>query len=49
MTYIMTTASIGHTFEIVVDPDDSSYRKVFEMDGDGPDRIVSVKLDGKEV
>lgn len=39
LEYIRDTASIGHSFEVVVDPDDSQYRKVFGIDGDGNFRL----------
>lgn len=39
LDYIRETAGIGHSFEVVVDPDDSQYRKRFDIDGDGPFRM----------
>jgi len=47
--YIMHTANIGHSFEVVVDPDMREYRKTFYMDGDGSFRIQDVKMNGKKV
>ena len=47
--YIMHTANIGHSFEVVVDPDMSEYRKKFYMDGDGSFYINEVKKNGKKV
>lgn len=44
--YIMHTANIGHSFEVVVDPDMSEYRKRFSMDGDGSFHIAEVKKNG---
>ena len=44
--YIKHTANIGHSFEVVVDPDMSEYRKRFSMDGDGSFAIAEVKKDG---
>lgn len=40
LDYIRETAGIGHSFEVVVDPDDSHYRKRFDIDGDGPFRMA---------
>jgi len=47
--YIGDIGSVGHSFEVVVDPDDSEYRKAFGFDGDGADHIASVELDGQKV
>jgi len=44
--YIMHTANIGHSFEVVVDPDMSEHRKKFYMDGDGSFSITEVKING---
>ena len=41
LKYIMDLGNIGHTFEIVVDTEGES--KKFLWDGDGPDRIFSIK------
>jgi len=49
LTYIQSTGNIGHSFEIVVDPDNSQYKMTFGWDGDGSDRIRQIKLDGKKV
>jgi len=49
MAYIGDIGSVGHSFEVVVDPDDSEYRKAFGFDGDGADHIASVELDGQKV
>ncbi len=47
--YIMHTANIGHSFEVVVDPDMKEYRKKFYFDGDGSFYIKEVKKNGKKV
>lgn len=47
--YIMHTANIGHSFEVVVDPDLREYTKKFYMDGDGSFYIQEVKKDGNKV
>lgn len=49
LTYIMRTGNIGHSFDIVVDPDMSDYKMSFGWDGDGADRIRSIKVDGKKI
>ena len=41
--YIRGVAGIGHSFEVVVDPDMREYRKRFFMDGDGSFYIQDVK------
>lgn len=47
--YIMHTANVGHSFEVVVDPDMSENRMSFFMDGDGSFFIKDVTLNGKKV
>lgn len=42
LEYLKRQAGIGHSFPIVVDPDDSEYRKEFYMDGDGAANIISI-------
>jgi len=42
LEYIKRTGNIGHSFSIVVDPDDSKYKKEFGWDGDGADKIESI-------
>ncbi len=49
LAYIMRTGNIGHSFDIVVDPDMKEYRMNFGWDGDGADNIRSIKLNGKKV
>jgi len=48
LTYIMRTGNIGHSFDIVVDPDSKEHKMTFGWDGDGADRIRSIKVDGKK-
>ena len=38
---------IGHSFQIVLDPDNSEYRKTVGFDGDGDDRIKDIQVGGK--
>lgn len=40
INYIKTTAQAGHSFPVVVDPDDKDYRREFYIDGDGSDKII---------
>jgi len=47
--YIQKKSSPGHSFSVVVDPDDSEYKKSFYMDGDGAFFIKDIKKDGKLV
>ena len=37
LRFICSNSQAGHTLDFVVDPDDSEFRRVFEIDGDGPD------------
>lgn len=39
LAYIRDTAGIGHSFGVVVDPDNSDHRKHFSIDGDGAFRM----------
>lgn len=42
LTKIQQTGNIGHTFSIVVDPDNTDYKETFEWDGDGSDMIKDI-------
>jgi hypothetical protein len=42
MDYIKEIGNGGHSFKIVVDPEDSEYKREFSWDGDGGDKIISV-------
>jgi hypothetical protein len=44
--YIQRVSNPGHSFEVVVDPNDSEHRKSFFMDGDGPFFVEKVEEDG---
>jgi len=48
LEYLKITAAVGHSFSIVVDPDDSEHRKEFGMDGDGAAHIISIKSEVRE-
>jgi hypothetical protein len=43
LEYIKGIGNIGHSFSIIVDPDDSDYKKEFFWDGDGSDYIKDIK------
>lgn len=47
--YIRSTAGIGHSFEVIVDPDTRDYTKKFYFDGDGAFFIKEVKRNKKKV
>jgi hypothetical protein len=47
--YIGSTANVGHSFEVVVDPDDSDTRKSFGIDGDGSFYLKSIKFNGRKL
>lgn len=47
LKHIADTGGVGHSFEIVVDPESSDYRQVFGWDGDGADRIDDIRVDGE--
>ena len=41
--YIRNKANPGHSFPVIVDPNDSEYRKEFFFDGDGAFFIKKIK------
>lgn len=43
LDYIQKTGNIGHSFDIVVDPDNKETTKKFGWDGDGADSIKDIK------
>lgn len=45
LTYIKKVADTGHSFPIVVDPDDPETRKEFGVDGDGYAHIIDIKVE----
>ena len=47
LEHIKSTAAVGHSFNVVVDPGNKDYEKKFGIDGDGAFRIVDVKVGGK--
>jgi len=49
ISYIAENGNGGHSFEIIVDPETSEYKKEFCFDGDGPDYIKEITKDGKKV
>ena len=42
--YIKGLASMGHSFNIEVDPNDKEFHKSFYIDGDGTDHIYDVTV-----
>lgn len=46
INHIKGNANIGHSFEVVVDPDEGA--ESFDIDGDGPFYIKDIKLNEKE-
>lgn len=42
---IKSYSTVGHTFTVVIDPDDEEYRKQFYIDGDGCDQLYEIKVD----
>ena len=47
LNYIKSNGNTGHSFDIIVDPDDKERRKVFNWDGDGSDSIRNIKINKK--
>ena len=47
LSYIKMNSETGHSFGIVVDPDDKELAKKFYIDGDGAFRIREIKVDGE--
>lgn len=47
--YIKSTANVGHSFEVVVDPDSRETKRSFGIDGDGAFFIKDIKKDGKKI
>lgn len=43
LDHIMHIANIGHSYEVVVDPEMSEYKKTFFLDGDGSFYIKEIK------
>lgn len=49
LAYLRKNSSGGHSFGVIVDPDDPELAKKFYIDGDGAFRIREIKIDGKAV
>ena len=49
LKHIQSMGSPGHSFDIVVDPDSSDYKKSFGFDGDGSHFIKEIKLNSINV
>ena len=48
LEYIKEIGNTGHSFKIVVDPENKDTTKEFGWDGDGSDKIESIKVEKKE-
>lgn len=44
LSYIREIGNTGHSFSIIVDPDNRDCRKTFGWDGDGSDRINEITI-----
>lgn len=49
LSHIQGTGNIGHSFDIIVDPDDKEHTKSFGWDGDGADYIKEIRFNGEKV
>jgi len=45
INYIKTIGNVGHSFDIVVDPDVKENTKTFGWDGDGADYIKTIEIE----
>ena len=45
---IESYTQMGHSFSVVVDPDNSDYEKKFYIDGDGSDRLDDLQIGEEE-
>lgn len=41
---IKSYSTMGHTFEVIVDPEDSEMKKSFYIDGDGSDQLFDIQV-----
>lgn len=48
LNYISDISSQGHSFQVVVDPEDSEYNKAFWIDGDGACKIIDIYSKAKK-
>jgi len=46
--YIKSNGNTGHSFSIIVDPDDKDANESFGWDGDGSDSIGDIKVENLE-
>lgn len=49
LKHIGGAANPGHSFKVVVDPDDEEYSKDFFIDGDGDFYLKEIKVNGEKV
>jgi hypothetical protein len=45
LEHIKATGNIGHTFDIIVDPNNKEFEEMFEWDGDGADSIGEITIE----
>jgi|GEM_PF-778499 len=48
LEYLKKTAGGGHSFDVIVDPDNPDHEKQFGIDGDGADEIYSIQVEPSE-
>lgn len=48
LNYLSDISSAGHSFNIVVDPNDDDYKQEFWIDGDGSDKIYIDSIENME-
>jgi hypothetical protein len=46
LKHIGSAANVGHSFKVVVDPEDKEYAKDFWIDGDGSFHLKEIKVNG---
>lgn len=48
LTKIAYLSNIGHSFYVIVDPDDPEFKEKYGIDGDGWDKIREIRIDGEK-
>lgn len=48
INHMANIGNVGHSYSIIVDPENSDTKKQFGFDGDGNHKIHDVLLDGKQ-
>ncbi len=49
LRYIGGAANVGHSFDVIVDPDDPEGREKFFIDGDGSFYLKKIKVNGNKI